>query len=289
MTSEEGKINWHLGFQGGMELELLPWKKDLEFEQEKELSKESLWMDLLITKKSENLHMEHPIGRLMRKFSAFEYKSPEDALSINDFSKAVGCAFLCAGLGKTVGEIPLDELSIFILRDSYPRELMKELHRLGLTIEEGTAGIYEVKPGLGATIHIVVTKRMEKGDCPVLSLLRSNADIGQAADFIRMSDQLSEPGDVENARAVLNIVFAANPKIVEWIRGNSLMYDALRAAIQPLLDESKEQGIDEANKKTVGNMVRLSFPLDVIMKCTGLQEADVLHIADSMGLAVSRA
>ena len=79
------------------------------------------------------------------------------------------------------------------------------------------------------------------------------------------------------------------------------MYDALRAAIQPLLDESetkgwnngwndgRNDGIDEANKRTVGNMVRLSFPLDMIMKCTGLQEDDVLNIADSMGLAVSRA
>ena len=71
------------------------------------------------------------------------------------------------------------------------------------------------------------------------------------------------------------------------------MYDALRAAIQPLLDESetkgRNDGIDEANKKTVGNMVRLSVPLDMIMKYTGLQEADVLNIADSMGLAVSRA
>ena len=75
------------------------------------------------------------------------------------------------------------------------------------------------------------------------------------------------------------------------------MYDALRAAIQPLLDESETKGwnngwndgVDEANKKTVGNMVRLSVPLDMIMKYTGLQEADVLHIADSMGLAVSRA
>ena len=203
-VDEEGKINWHLGFQGGMELELRPWKKDLIFEPEKELSKESLWLDLLIQKRRKELKIDHPIGRLMRKYNAFEYKSPDSALSINNFCKTISCAFLYAGLGETVNAIPLDELAIFMLRDSYPREMIKELERLKLTVEEQAPGIYEVKPNLGAAVYIMVTNRMNAEDCPILSLLRENADVERTGEFILKSDGLKEPGDLANIRAAVS-------------------------------------------------------------------------------------
>ena len=48
---EEVKIQWHPGFYGAAEIELIANKRDLEFLREYNLSKEPIRMDLLIIKK----------------------------------------------------------------------------------------------------------------------------------------------------------------------------------------------------------------------------------------------
>ena len=314
VVEEEGKINWHLGFQGGIDLELHPWKHSLVFEPEKELSKESLWLDLVVTKKDPELEMDHPIGRLMRQYSIFEYKSPEDSVSINDCAKTAGCALLYAGLGETVNKIPLNRTSVFLVRDAYPREMIEELRRLELAVTETQAGIYEISPRpLGMSLFIVVTGRMDPDGCPVLSLLRANADKRRAGEFIQRSDGLKEPGDLANIRAVLNILFAANPEIVEWIRRNGVMSEPLRDFVQPWLDESWKEGwskgmnegwskgmnegwskgmnegwskgINEGRNEMIANMLREYLPVKTIAKYSKLPEAEIVKIARDLGVA----
>ena len=48
---EEVKIQWHPGFYGAAEIELIANKGDLEFLREYNLNKEPIRMDLLIIKK----------------------------------------------------------------------------------------------------------------------------------------------------------------------------------------------------------------------------------------------
>ena len=286
-VEEEGKINWHLGFQGGMELELRPWRAALRFDPEKELSKEALWLDLLITRQDKDLEMDHPIGRRMRIYNVLEYKSPEDALSINDFSKAVGSALLCAGLGQRVNEMPLDQLAVFLLRDSYPRELLAELRRLNMDVRESETepGIYEIESRLGLAIYLVVTGRMKQASCPVLHLLRKHADTAQAGAFLSSVEQWTEPGDLDNIRAVLNIVLAANPDILEWLRRNAPMRDVLRELAQPWIDEGEKRGEKRGLREVAGNMLRSKLPLRMIMELSTLSEEEVREVAGTIGVS----
>ena len=47
-------------------------------------------LDFLIIKKEPDIMLHDPIGEFFRLVNIFEYKSPEDGLSIDDFYKVQG-------------------------------------------------------------------------------------------------------------------------------------------------------------------------------------------------------
>lgn len=51
-----------------------------------------------------------------------EYKSPEDALTIDDFYKTVGYACLYKGYGERVDAVPINELTVSISEQSDQRK-----------------------------------------------------------------------------------------------------------------------------------------------------------------------
>ena len=117
---EKTEIQWHPGFYGAAELELISNKDSLEFQREINLSKMPLQMDLLIIKKLADVEIENEIGRIFKKYNVLEYKSPADGLSIDDYYKTLGYACLYKSLGDTVNQIPAEELTVSVFRDSYP-------------------------------------------------------------------------------------------------------------------------------------------------------------------------
>ena len=108
-----------------MELEFLQYKDLLDFNREFPLSKEPLRIDLLMIKKIKDVVLDIDIGRLFKTYNIIEYKSPKDGLTIDDYIKTVGYAYLYKGLGATVDAVPLSELTATIVRDTEPTELFK--------------------------------------------------------------------------------------------------------------------------------------------------------------------
>ena len=106
------KIQWHPAFCAAAELELRSNKGDLEFKREYNLSKKPLQMDLLIIEKRKGVQIQNEIGKIFRGHNIIEYKSPDDGMTIDDFFKTLGYAFLYKGLGEKVNQIPLRELTI---------------------------------------------------------------------------------------------------------------------------------------------------------------------------------
>lgn len=88
-------------------------------------------MELLIIKKLANVQIENEIGRIFKRYNVVEYKSPEDGLSIDDYYKTVGYACLYKGLGDMVNQIPVEELTVSIFRENYPRELFGGIKEVG--------------------------------------------------------------------------------------------------------------------------------------------------------------
>lgn len=269
---EAVNIQWHPGFYGAAELEFLSNKDDLEFQREFNLSKEPIRMDLLIIKKLSDVRIKNEIGHIFRKFNVVEYKSPDDALSIDDYYKTVGYACLYKGLGETVNQIPANELTISIFRESYPREMFEAMKNLGLEIKERYPGIYYIsgKQALFDT-QIVVTKQLDRETHRTLRVLSKHVKEEDIRRFVEKATQMSEPGDRNNVDAVLQVSVSANKDIYEAIRRcDKVMCEALRELMKEDFEQTKQETLLEAIKNLMETM-----------KCSADQAMAALKIPDA--------
>jgi hypothetical protein len=125
-------------------------------------------------KKRENVEIENEIGRIFKKFNVLEYKSPDDGMTIDDYFKTVGYACLYKGLGETVNAVPAEELTVSLFRETYPREMMEALKKLGAVIDEKFPGIYYVS-GIGPfNTQVVVTGQLSRESHSSLRVLSKN-------------------------------------------------------------------------------------------------------------------
>lgn len=246
---EETSIQWHPGFYGAAEIELVSNKGDLEFQREYNLSKEPLRMDLLIIKKLSNVKIENEIGHIFKKYNVIEYKSPDDGLTIDDYYKTVGYACLYKGLGEVVNQIPTKELTVSIFRESYPRELFESLKREGLKIEKKYSGIYYISGQILFDTQIVVTKQLDKETHQSLRILSRKAQGDDVRSFIEAAAHLTDPGDRNNVEAVLQVSISANKELYEEVRRSAAMCEALRELMKEEIEEAVEKATKEATEK----------------------------------------
>ena len=76
-----GRIQWHTGFVHAMRLYLKDYEDDIEFNEEFQLTRKPLSIDLTVVKKPDDLVIDNNIGRFFRKHNILEYKSPKDERS----------------------------------------------------------------------------------------------------------------------------------------------------------------------------------------------------------------
>ena len=270
---EAVNIQWHPGFYGAAELEFLSNKGDLEFQREFNLSKEPIRMDLLIIKKLADVRIENELGHIFKKYNVAEFKSPDDALSIDDYYKTVGYACLYKGLGETVDQIPANELTISIFRESYPREMFEAMKNLGMEIKERYPGIYYIsgKQALFDT-QIVVTKQLDKETHRILRILSKHVREEDVRAFVEKAVQMSEPGDRNNVDAVLQVSVSANKEIFEAIRRcDKVMCEALRELMKEDFEETKQETLLEAIRNLMETM---KCSADQAMAALKIPEAD---------------
>ncbi len=277
---EAVNIRWHPGFYGAAELEFLSNKGDLEFQREFNLSKEPIRMDLLIIKKLADVTIQNELGHIFKKFNVVEYKNPDDALSIDDYYKTVGYACIYKGLGETVDQIPAGELTISIFRESYPRELFEAMKNLGLKIKERYPGIYYIsgKQAMFDT-QVVVTKQLDKKTHSTLRVLSKHVKEEDIRAFIEKAVQMSEPGDRNNADAVLQVSVSANREIYEAIRRcDKAMCDALKELMKEDFEKQERETRQETKQETLLEAIR---NLMDTMKCSAEQAMAALKIPDA--------
>ena len=270
---EAVNIQWHPGFYGAAELEFLSNKGDLEFQREFNLSKEPIRMDLLIIKKLADVRIENELGHIFKKYNVAEFKSPDDALSIDDYYKTVGYACLYKGLGETVDQIPANELTISIFRESYPREMFEAMKNLGMEIKEQYPGIYYIsgKQALFDT-QIVVTKQLDKETHRILRILSKHVREEEVRAFVEKAVQMSEPGDRNNVDAVLQVSVSANKEIFEAIRRcDKVMCEALRELMKEDFEETKQETLLETIKNLMDTM---KWTAEQAMAAMKIPEAD---------------
>ena len=87
-------IRWHGAFATTIAYELADYASQLSMETERQLSKEALRIDVLVIKKDKDVMIEKNIGKIFKEHNIIEYKSPTDYLSVHDYNKVKGYAYL---------------------------------------------------------------------------------------------------------------------------------------------------------------------------------------------------
>jgi len=238
-TEEGGKIKFHYGFYGAIKLIYEAAKSSYVFLQEQQLGDEPVRLDMLIVRKDEKHVLTDPIGQFFRGHNILDYKSPDDALSINDFYKSQGYACIYKGIGNA-DEINGTELTVSIFRHTYPREMFAALAREGRGTTSPHPGIYHVTGPLTIPAQVVVTSQLPEGEYEALKVLTRNAN---EADIIKFLENNRDNQDAaDEISAILRVSIAANEALFQKLKEAGIMVEAVARLFREELAEARGEG-----------------------------------------------
>ncbi|MCI8977536.1 MAG: hypothetical protein HFI99_10965 [Lachnospiraceae bacterium] len=240
---EKVKIQWHPGFVAAMNLEFAEQRKNLVFEKEYNLNTKPLEIDLLVIKKDVSVKLINEIGDIFRGHNIMEYKSPEDHLDIDAFYKAGAYASLYKAYGETTDEIKADDITVSLVREAKPRGLFQYFKEHNYSISNPYHGIYYIEERVLFPIQIIVTGELDSVSHIWLGALSEKMSKQDMLELFKSISKLSGKADREFADSVLEISIGANKQIMEELRGEENMCQALMEIMEPQLLLREEEGI----------------------------------------------
>ena len=252
---KDTNIQWHPAFVSAMQLEFKEDRGKLLFEKEHNLNTRPLQIDLLVIRKEENGKMENEIGKIFRKFNVFEYKSPGQSLDIDSFYKSAAYACLYKSYGKTVNERKAEDITVSIIRGGRPEKLFQHFEEYGLRIENPCHGIYYILDNVLFPTQIIVAKELDGGHHTWIKSLTDKMKEKDIRRLIRDAGHLTEKQDKEFADSVLEVCFRANEQIIEKLKGDDTMSEALLEIMEPLIEPIIEERIEPMIAERIEPMI----------------------------------
>lgn len=244
------KIQWHSGFVAAMDLELSVNREELIYEREYNLNTKPLEIDLLVIKKHRSVQISNEIGRIFQGHNILEYKSPEAHLNIDTFYKTIAYACLYKAYGKTVDERKADDITISIVREAKPEGLFEYLINRGFKVLNPYHGIYYVQNRELFPIQIVVTKELDGDSHTWLRSLSNTLEKEEMRELLERIEGLTQTLDRELADAVLEVSIRANQEIVNELKGDESMCQALLEIMEPEINKIVEEATEKVRKET---------------------------------------
>ena len=219
--AKEARTQWHPAFCAAVKLELIENKGDLDYTNEYNLNSKPIQMDLLVIKKSKDVEIKNEIGKIFRGHNIMEYKSPQDDLNLDTYVKVVGYACMYKASEVHVGDIDLDDITITLVREGKPRELIKWFVKNDYEVREVYKGIYHVEKADCFPIQIIVSGKLSKENQKWLTLLSNNLNQAEAERIVLQSESLTQKDAKLYADSVLQATIKANKGVFRKIRGES--------------------------------------------------------------------
>lgn len=254
-------LQWHPAFFAGLQIEFAEEAKLLTFENEHQLSKKPLEIDVLIVKKDTEVQIKKNIGRIFRKYNIFEYKSPEDYLSIDDFYKVYGYACFYKSDAPKANMIRSNEITISFVCKNRPEKLLKHLRQeRQLDIIKVEDGIYEIC-GAYFPMQLLLTSELSKeSNFWLRNLTNSLKEHWEVNDLITEYEKHRQN---ELYKAMMNIIVRANEVIFEEVKGEDmcealreLFKDEIEAATNKVRVEVENKVKSEVKKDTLLELLR---------------------------------
>lgn len=242
-------------------------------------------LDLIVIKKDPCEILSDPLGSTFRMYNLFEYKSPDDRLSIDEFSKAMGYSLLYKGYDRKSDEIPFDEMTLTIVRHRYPRDLISSLKKEGCTVTQIHPGIYEVSGKTFISVHIVVSSQLSKEDYLSLRLIaKDNIAPVEVKDFTAKVKSTEDENLKNYLSMMIRICFQANPELLDRIKEDEDMRDPFKEWMDEQRAEGREEGRAEEQKETAEIMLKDREPIEKIVRFSRLSKNAVLSLAAELGI-----
>ena len=284
---KETYTQWHPAFCSAIKLELVENKGDLEYTNEYNINTKLIQVDLLVIKKSSDISINNEIGKIFRGHNIMEYKSADDSLNLDTFVKVSGYACLYKANEKDFDEIRLEDITISLVRDRYPRVLMKWLKENKYLVIEAYPGIYYVEKEGMFPIQIIVGSRLNRNNHLWLKSLTQKMTETDVEKLVLQVKALSDLGDRNHAEAILQVSIKENLALFEKMKeeGDVVVSNVIMEFMKPEIDAVVKEAVDYATKEVTKDssikMVRRLFKQGVSYEiCRSSVDVDVLSDAE---------
>ena len=290
----EIKIQWHPGFVAAINLELAENRDDLIYEKEYNLNTKPLEIDLLVIKKVKDVQIANEIGRMFKGHNILEYRSPEDRMDIDSFYKAGAYASLYKAYGETVDERKADDITVSLVREAKPDGLFRYFREHKVEVSNPYPGIYYVLDGVLFFTQVIVTRELNGKNHGWLKSLSDKLKKEEMEALLKRARSLSGKLERELADAVLEVSVKANREIVEELKGDEAMCQALLEIMEPEINKivglAKEEADQKAKKEAEETAAKLiqsqKFSFEEIHQCVPrLSIEDIQKIAAKLANA----
>ena len=290
----EIKIQWHPGFVAAINLELAENRGDLIYEKEYNLNTKPLEIDLLVIKKDKDIQISNEIGRMFKGHNILEYRSPEDRMDIDSFYKAGAYASLYKAYGETVDERKAEDITVSLVREAKPDGLFRYFREHKVEVSNPYPGIYYVLDGVLFFTQVIVTRELNGKNHGWLKSLSDKLKKQEMEALLKRARSLSGKLDRELADAVLEVSVKANREIVEELKGDEAMCQALLEIMEPEINKivglAKEEADQKAKKEAEETAAKLiqsqKFSFEEIHQCVPrLSIEDIQKIAAKLANA----
>ena len=284
----EIKIQWHPGFVAAINLELAENRGDLIYEKEYNLNTKPLEIDLLVIKKDKDIQISNEIGRMFKGHNILEYRSPEDRMDIDSFYKAGAYASLYKAYGETVDERKAEDITVSLVREAKPDGLFRYFREHKVEVSNPYPGIYYVLDGVLFFTQVIVTRELNGKSHGWLKSLSDKLKKEEMEALLKRARSLSGKLERELADAVLEVSVKANREIVEELKGDEAMCQALLEIMEPEINKivglAKEEADQKAKKEAEETAAKLiqsqKFSFEEIHQCVPrLSIEDIQKIA----------
>ena len=248
---KDTKVQWHPGFVAAMNLELAKNRNDLIFVKEYNLNTKPLEVDLLVIKKDKCVATDNEIGAIFRGHNIVEYKSPQDHLDIDTFYKVGAYASLYKSYGETVDSIKADDITVSIVREARPKGLFQYFEEHNMRLESPYQGIYYVRDGVLFPTQIIVTSELNEFGHMWMKSLSGRLKKQDLKNLLERIDGLTLDFDRQLANSVLEVSIRANQEIVQELKGDEKMCQALLELMEPEINKITEKAVEKAVKEAV--------------------------------------
>ena len=285
MTVETGRTRYHYGFYAAMKVEYDIIHANVTYEQEIQLGEDPIRLDFLILKKDASVVLTDPIGEFFKAVNLFEYKSPEDGLSIDDFYKAQGYGLIYKGFDRKVNELPIEDMTLTLIRHSYPRELMKALKNAGFIIHEEYPGIFRAEGKISIPVQLVISSRLPEGEYDGLKLLAKGCTKDAVLYYAERAVASGDENIKMNAGTVIGVCLDINEKLGTELKEDGVMNEVIKDIFKKDFDEAENRGITKEKERVATDMLRKKLPLSLIEEISRLSEDTIRNIAQNIGVA----